>query len=306
MNPSTLPINSVSLPRILIFLRERFPLWPAALGLFFQSLLSLLALSNLSVLDGVLNSISIPSVIVQSFSVPLLFLLIRIADEFKDFEVDQRLFPERPLARGAVFLSDIRALAFSVLAFVLVIQYLVAAPSQVWLWLGVCLVFIFLMWRWFFFERQIRNSLTLALVTHNPSAFLLAIFLVSILPLRAPLIIFALGSWAGAAAWEIGRKIRAPQFETEYTTYSKIWGARKSMLLTLFLLTLSVVLQLWPFRTAALWVFAPALLGVMISLMQGLRFVIHPRRPAPTDVTGAGALGLMLSLASWLGWTFLL
>jgi len=290
--------------RIATFLRERFPLWPAFAGLFLQSALSLIALGKLSFPGALWNSISTPSVLVQSFSIPLMFLLVRIADELKDFEADQRLFPDRPLARGAVFLSDLHVLAL-VLVGILVVLHLALRwfepQAQLTSFLFVAsLLFIFLMWKWFFCEKQIRPSLPLALVTHNPSAFLLNLFLLSILPWSADIWRFALGAWAAAAAWEIGRKIKPIGGENEYTTYSKIWGPRRSMLLVMVLCVLSTTLQLSPFlgfcSAQGLWVFAPALLGLGLSLSLGSRFLLDARAPSPREVTAGVSFGVMLSL----------
>ena len=96
---------------------------------------------------------------------------------------------------------------------------------------------------WFFQKYKIQKSLPLALVTHNPVQFIMNIYIISftiikynaILPegskIPAVDLINAFACFTlyfPALYWEVSRKIRAPQDETEYVTYSKLFGYKKA------------------------------------------------------------------------------
>lgn len=164
-------------------------------------------------------------------------LLIRVMDEFKDFEDDKKNYPNRPLPSGRVKKSDLILLGWTCVGLSLVLSLW---DRGVLLMAVAVLGFSFLMLKWFFFEAPIRRSLPLALATHHPIVLLhfgyvlaahqatghsLTTFqMVSILPLVAMM-----------TNWEFCRKIRAPKDETAYTTYSKIWGPRPAMAVALVL-----------------------------------------------------------------------
>jgi 4-hydroxybenzoate polyprenyltransferase len=88
---------------------------------------------------------------------------------------------------------------------------------------------------WFFQKHKIQKSLPLALVTHNPVQMIMNIYIISftvikydIAPFSLTNVLAAFTLYFPALIWEITRKIRAPQDETEYVTYSKLFGYRKS------------------------------------------------------------------------------
>src|SRR5438309_930780 len=51
--------------------------------------------------------------------------------------------------------------------------------------------------------------------------------------------VLVVGIWMPVAAWEIARKVRAPGEETDYTTYSKVLGARRAASLPAFFVLVS-------------------------------------------------------------------
>ena len=87
---------------------------------------------------------------------------------------------------------------------------------------------------WFFQKHKIAKSLPLALVTHNPVQIILNIYVISYAIMKYKLPIFDITNlmavmtlYFPALIWEISRKIRAPKEETEYVTYSKLFGYKK-------------------------------------------------------------------------------
>ncbi len=169
--------------------------------------------------------------IVGGLTIFFFLLWLRIADDFKDYEHDCRLFPHRPLASGRVKKSDLRTLLIIVIP-------ITAALNAIFMNNFLFFVFLytygFFMAVWFFQKHKIRNSLPLALVTHNPVQLILNLYVISFTVIKYNLPIFSLFNvlllftlYFPALIWEIARKIRAPKDETEYVTYSSLFGYKK-------------------------------------------------------------------------------
>jgi 4-hydroxybenzoate polyprenyltransferase len=106
---------------------------------------------------------------------------------------------------------------------------------------------------WFFQKHKIQSSLPLALVTHNPVQAIMNIYVISFVIIRHNLPVFTLTNvmavftlYFPALIWEITRKIRAPKDETEYVTYSKLFGYKKAtnfaLIVTLIDITTNFIL----------------------------------------------------------------
>lgn len=88
---------------------------------------------------------------------------------------------------------------------------------------------------WFFQKHKIAKSLPLALVTHNPVQMIMNIYILSFTIIKYDIPVFDLTNilaiftlYFPALIWEVTRKIRAPKDETEYVTYSKLFGYKAS------------------------------------------------------------------------------
>jgi len=179
-------------------------------------------------------------------------------DEFKDFEDDKINFPHRPLPSGKVLHRDLKVLGWTCVG----LSLLLSSWSPETLALAAMVLFSsFLMLKWFFVEKYMRRSLPLALLSHHPIVMYHFFYLlvgaailgsfddVALMLLVIPLCLMMTN-------WEIARKIRSPQDESEYTTYSKIWGPRKAVLLTLIcqvILLVTVLAILGKFYSNVWW-----------------------------------------------------
>jgi 4-hydroxybenzoate polyprenyltransferase len=183
--------------------------------------------------------------IVCGFTVFSFLCWLRIADDFKDYELDCRLFAHRPLPSGRVKKKDL-AIFVSILIVVTLLLNLIFMNNFLF-----CL-FLYtygsLMAIWFFQKHKIQKSLPLALVTHNPVQMIMNIYIISftvikydIAPFSLTNILAAFTLYFPALIWEITRKIRAPQDETEYVTYSKLFGYRKSTNFALLVTLIDIV-----------------------------------------------------------------
>ncbi len=168
-----------------------------------------------------------------ALGVVLFQLALRAQDELKDLETDRALaaagdpkYAARALVIGRVLPSDLAFVRWSALALLVPVSALLGAWALAALAGVGALVWASFHW---FFLPQMKQNLLLAVATHNPLAAAISAWCVAACvpevgppsPLAALLVI---ALWAPVAAWEVARKVRAPEDETAYSTYSKILG----------------------------------------------------------------------------------
>jgi 4-hydroxybenzoate polyprenyltransferase len=214
-------------------------------------------------------------------------LTLRLMDELKDVDVDRALFPDRPLPSGRVRESDLAAaLAVSISLFVAAHVFSGPALASAVVVVG----YAALMFRWFFVPDRMRPNLPLTLATHTPVIPLLLLHLVVVFAvwrglevrhLHAPAVAaLVISGWAALFAWEIARKIRAPEEEDAYVTYSRLLGTHGAVALAASAQTLSVGLGLWLFHHCGFSsaYLLPAVGGYLVALGGHARFL---RSPSP-------------------------
>lgn len=227
------------LSRLAVYFRERYPILPRLIlgGIVFLEI-HFIILLNYGITDfrlGVQELVGI-------YTVFAFLMWLRIADDLKDFETDKRLFPERPLPSGRVFKKDIVIVC-------IVVELAAVALNAVFMnnFLFFCILYGYgyLMSKWFFHKKQIQPSLPLALITHNPVQMFVNVYIISFTVIKydlPPVSLFTvMALWTlyfPALIWEVSRKIRAPRDENDYTTYSKLFGYKKS---TRFVMILTLV-----------------------------------------------------------------
>ena len=218
--------------RLGIYLNEMFPA-----SAFIGSMLTAVAVQLVYLRLFEVKPDSFLPLIIPAFVLTAISLLIRIMDEFKDYQDDLTNFPERPLPSGRVKKSDLKALAFGC---VMLVIFLSLTSKQLLIWALITLVFTFLMLKWFFIEDIMRKSLPLAFITHHPIVLFNFVYLVIACMQMNPVvtteyIYLILPVCFIFTNWEVVRKIRAPEQETSYTTYSKIFGPRPAILIAIVL-----------------------------------------------------------------------
>lgn len=190
--------------------------------------------------------------IIGGFTVFSFLLWLRIADDFKDYELDCRLFAHRPLPSGRVKKKDLAVFVSILIAVTVALN--VIFMNNFWFFLFLY-VYGTLMSLWFFHKKKIQKSLPLALVTHNPVQMIMNVYIISFTCIKYGLSAFTLTNFLAAwtlyfpaLIWEVSRKIRAPKDETEYVTYSKLFGYKKSTRFVLILTWVDIltnVLLVW-------------------------------------------------------------
>lgn len=265
--------------RWMLYFREMYPLGQGLAAAFILegALYLLTALRYGIALDPSMKEVT-------GFITVFCFLLfLRIADDFKDTELDRRLFPHRPYPSGRVTKKDLIALMGLAAA-------LMAVPNLLWMdpvslcWYAALMAYMILMSLWFFQKKRIQNNLLLALITHNPCMLLLNYYLLSITCQRYDISLFTfdffcinLMLYFPALEFEISRKIRAPEKETEYVTYSKLLGVKKAV----FLLLAVSLIELAATEYICYFVFSPWFCLLFAAyylayLINGLLFLSNP------------------------------
>jgi hypothetical protein len=244
-----------------------------------------------------------------AWSVFSLLLILRLMDELKDVEVDRALFPHRPLPAGKVRAWDLTASAVAVATLYLGAHLgsgLALASA------AVCLGYACLMLRWFFVPDLMRRRLPLALATHTPIVPLLFGHLLVLFAVEhgrtagglhwGPALLAVGLYWALSFAWEISRKIRAPEEEDAYVTYSRLLGPRGAVLLAGGAQSVAFAAGLALLTACGLsWSFAAVLTaGYGTAVVGHLRFLKSPSR-ATSQLRPFAEVNLLAAcVAGWL------
>ncbi len=227
------------LKRLHIYFKEMYPILPRLiLGMIIFGEIYFIVLLNYG---QETFSLGIQEII-GGFTVFSFLCWLRIADDFKDYELDLRLFASRPLPSGRVKKKDLKIFVVCLITVTVILN--VVFMNNIWFFLFLY-VYGTLMSLWFFSKKKIQKSLPLALVTHNPVQMIMNVYIISFTCIKYQLNGFSwitfLAAWTlyfPALIWEVSRKIRAPKDETEYVTYSKLFGYKK---VTRFVLILTLV-----------------------------------------------------------------
>ena len=235
------------LKRLHIYFKERYPLIPRLILGFivFLEIYFIVLLNN-----GITEFNFGIQEVIGGFTVFAFLLWLRVADDFKDFETDKKLFPERPLPSGKTKKKDIM-LACTLFQAVAIGFNLVYMNNLIFLL--ILYAYGYLMSKWFFRRKKIQPNLMLAVITHNPVQMIVNLYIISFTCIKYGLTPFSLTTimalftlYFPALIWEIARKIKAPKDENDYTTYSKLFGhvkaARFIMIITLVDIITNIIL----------------------------------------------------------------
>jgi hypothetical protein len=251
--------------RIFIYLLEMFPL-SSVIASFLSGSMVISVLWKLEHRQAHF----IPVTLLGCVSLILFSLLLRVMDEFKDYQDDLKNFPQRPLPSGRVHKTDLKVLGGVILMGIVLLNVwdemvLLSAFGVLLYSLGMLL--------WFGMEKKIRSSLPLALATHHPIVLIHFLYLFCVyetafdeVTLRSFVTVLPLALIM--TNWELSRKMKFEADENNYTTYSKIWGRIPSALLCL---SLQVVILsasswiLWQLQTP--WLIFGAYVVAFVSTM---------------------------------------
>lgn len=215
-----------------IYQKERFPILAHG-PLVIVFCLAAMMFSSMQQGQGLPEASRIIGAVISTL---ILFFQLRVADEFKDYEIDSKYRPYRAVPRGLVSLHELARLAFAGAA----IQFLIAAyidvgliPILVGVW-----AYVGLMTREFFVPEWLIKHPPVYLVSHMlvmpMIAFYVSTFdwLCDCREMPAGLGWVLLLSFCCGLVLELGRKIKVPASErTGVETYSGLWGSNTAVFL---------------------------------------------------------------------------
>ncbi len=268
--------------RIGIYLKEMFPI-PQRI------IYSMLMYISFVIIASKIHSVTLdaasPIHLIGIVNVFTILLILRLMDELKDKDLDEDLFSERPLPSGRVRESDI---SFSLIA--LIVLFITINVFN-WVTLFAALMvlcYTLLMFRYFFIPKILRKYLLLNLATHNPVIPIIIIFLWIMfgaqndLPLNSLInqysVLLVVWFWSLFFSWEITRKIKSPEEENEYVTYSQIFGFIGAVIIAAVVQTLTYIISIHFFLIFNLsWLYFLTVTFAYIIVISGhVRFIHTP------------------------------
>ena len=268
--------------RWVVYQRERFPLLRhAALVAAFSA--SAVCFSSL--LRGPIAPPSWSSLLVAFVTSLLVFLQLRVLDEFKDRDADRRYRPYRPVPRGLVSLRELGLVA----ALAAVVQMGLAVwlnPSLVPL-LVIIWAYLALMSREFFASAWLRSHPLAYMASHMVILPLTDFYATAcdwwVAGLSRPpagLSMFLAVSFLNGMVVEIGRKTRAPRDEEAgVETYSALWGMTGAIHAWISALIVTGLAAWFAARSVGAATAMAALLALMIATCAAgaVRFLRSPQ-----------------------------
>ena len=268
-----------------IFARERFPLGSHLVMVAAFTVGNLKLAQHFSPAES-LVSFKEPLFQADFFLLALLALLfffrLRLFDEIKDYEVDLKVNPTRPLARGLISVKEAKNAVGCVLALELVTCFLLNGIFGIFFHLPA-IAYSFLMYREFFIGNFLRPRLTTYAVLHTYVSVLLG-FSLSLhwlghsglsLPLQNFLFLFV--NWGFFNLFEFARKTFSPQEERpNVESYSKVFSLPGAVLLSWsqVVLPLLLLLYLGFFQNRPLEGNVLATIAFVLTIATGIYFIL--------------------------------
>jgi len=295
------------LKRLHIYLKEMFPL---PTRIMVSAVLFSIMYLRIIVVGKVLELDIGPEEFIAVLTIFAALLSLRIIDEFKDFDTDKLNFPERPLPSGRVRQSDLVVLlvSFQIPTIVLNVFFM----NNLWWFVGLW-GYGTLMSFWFFSKKLIKPNLFLALLTHNPVLLLLNFYITSFICTKYALdmfapenLIIAFALYVPAIVYEIGRKIRAPHKETAYTTYSKLMGYKRAVLLVVIVILISTMIS--TYLLMGISIIAIVLVWLLLAsiIIRSCLFVKNPDRKPYFNIVASYLFGEQVILLAGMLWAVIL
>jgi 4-hydroxybenzoate polyprenyltransferase len=228
----------------------------------------------------VIDSTAIAGVITAFF----MMLLMRTFDDLKDFELDAHLFPHRATARKLVLKRDIQLLSLSSFGILLIVNFIWGQETL--MVFAIMITYALLTFKWFFAEKFHREHIFITMLDHQPLPYVINFFLLH--TALATGTEYESFQWIHfyllmivsmpITAWEVSRKIRSADMETEYETFSMVIGRKTSTIIPLILFLVVGFLHMYVGQTMA---FKPLFYYIVIAIMLVvlffyLRFLIKP------------------------------
>ena len=286
--------------RLFIFFNERFPLHiyiPFVVFLYLSMSFTIQALQT--------NNVVIDTYTYVGLASSLLFmLLIRMFDELKDFELDKRIFPNRPVPRGVVYKSDLHLIA--IVTFILLVAINIIFAPKTLIIFSFVMVYALLTFKWFFAEKLHLDNIFLTMLTHQPLPYLINFYLLHTALASgvnyenftsshfALLMFFSIP----ITIWETSRKIRNKEKEDDYQTFSRVLGSSGAAYIPLIAAYITTALSFYAGSLLNLglsFLIITTMTAIYASIFY-IRFIIRPSEKNNNLETTATIFSLLISL----------
>lgn len=223
--------------RLLAYTKERFPLAPVMLLVFFMTSAGAHLMASFLGNTFSWSSLHLWGAIITIF---LFMLQLRMSDEIKDFEKDKMAYPERILSQEIITLSHVRTVLYSVIALQFVINIPFGMSSLIMLL--VLQVYAWLMAKEFFAKDFLENKIGIYLISHQIILIPLMIYsalpfsnLTDLLNLKSTLLPL-LFLCVPYTVYELSRKTWSKDRENPNAdSYTKFWGIPKTVIIEILL-----------------------------------------------------------------------
>jgi hypothetical protein len=304
MTSQSVTLNDSVTIRIVAWMNERFPFANALL--FF-----ILYLTSAAVARAALDQ-EIKISLLDVFNCLItwgFFLVIRIFDEHKDYDLDVLNHPQRVLQSGLITLKHLKFLAAVAITVQLIFSlyldgFILGNATISWL---IMFGYLCLMGVEFFCGEWLEKRLTLYAFTHMMIMPLTVFWLANIATpsaditdvLTPSLYIMMLLAFVSGFCFEIARKTRGPEEERETVdSYSKIFGTKGSAYVVMGLITgmlISQALLLFFLGVEYIWAYSIALVVTYaLAIKQVLSFVSAPNLKGREKNEAAIAINMLV------------
>jgi 4-hydroxybenzoate polyprenyltransferase len=213
-------------------------------------------------------------------------LMMRTFDDLKDFELDAHLFPHRATAQKLVLKRDIQAISLTSFLTLIVVNLIWGQPTLAVF--AIMMTYTVLTFKWFFAEKFHREHIFFTMLDHQPLPYVINFFLIHTAlasgaeyeSFQTIHFILLLIVSMPITAWEISRKIRSADMETEYETFSMVIGRKPATIIPMLFLLTVCALHL---HVGTLLAFGPLFQYIVygiaaVVLFFYLRFLIKPSK----------------------------
>jgi hypothetical protein len=289
--------------RLLAWAGERFP--PAngvlALVLYCTALLSGRALTH----EGELWIT--PTDAVAFLGVWAYFLMLRVFDEHKDYERDAFTHPNRVLQRGLVTLDHLKVVCAAAVGLQLGTSLLEDGGfGPVTLWWAITLGWSLLMLEEFFVGAWLERRLVLYAISHLLSLPLAALWMAQMgagdRGLPGDVVWLALAAFLLGAAFEVGRKLKAPDDERprvdSYTKALGVGGAATALAVALIACAAALCALLAAAGAASTIAFGVLAAAALAGAAATVAFARNPTRAVVARTESLVAVTMLLQLAT--------
>ena len=232
------------------------------------------------------------------------FLMLRVFDEHKDYELDCQNHPQRVLQSGLITLTHLKIAGGFAIAAQLVISlwrdgWTFGPVTRIW---TIVIAWSLLMAKEFFAHAWLSRRLVLYAVSHMIVLPMAMVWIAQLaaggVALPASIALLAGAAFCTGFAVELARKTRAPEQERETVdSYTKVFGTRGAPLVVLGVLlaqAIALALLLHLIDAGTIW-YVGAIALVLAPAAFLLRFRAQPTPKAAKQIEAGVALGSVLA-----------